>query len=81
MTKWEYKFIVMDLPTGEYDPTKEGEDDHLDVNIGSLNAEGDDGWEVVSLVPRMGAGNSYTFALLKRPKRVKATVRGSLAKL
>ena len=68
MTKWEYKFLVMDLPIGDSHKSTKEEDDPLDINEGSLNEEGENGWEVVSVIPGMGAGKSYTFALMKRPR-------------
>jgi len=64
---WEYKFLVLSLDVAitskkDADPLEQAEKD--------LNAEGADGWEVVSLLPNMGKGESWTIALLKRPKAV-----------
>lgn len=58
MTKWEYSFMVLDL---------EAADDSIEMSERSLNEGGQEGWEVVTILPRMGAGRSWCYALLKRP--------------
>jgi hypothetical protein len=63
---WEYKFFVLSLDiaiTGEKDA------DPLHQAASDLNAEGEVGWEVVAVLPKMGKGDSWTIALLKRPRR------------
>lgn len=52
---WEYEFVLFSF-------------DDLDDAEKTLNAEGSQGWEVISLVPKMGKDDSWTIALLKRPK-------------
>ena len=59
MTSWEYRFEVLDLVS---------DDKALDESTQELNRFGKDGWEVVSLIPKMGAGQSWCIVLLKRPK-------------
>jgi len=44
-------------------------DQSLDEAQNQLSALGEAGWEVVSLVPKMGKGESWCFALLKREVR------------
>lgn len=61
---WEYHFEVMNLDSpGPADPLA----DPLGDEEKRLNALGKDGWEVVAMLPKMGKGNSWTIALLKRP--------------
>jgi hypothetical protein len=52
--KWEYHFEVLAL-----DPLEESEQ--------RLNALGNERWEVVAMMPKMGASDFWTIALLKRP--------------
>jgi hypothetical protein len=63
---WEYKFIVFSLTSSVI---------HGSQNRGPfeeaeswLNQEGSEGWEVVSLLPKMGADDAWTIALMKRQK-------------
>jgi hypothetical protein len=63
---WEYKFLVFSLTSSVI---------HGNQNRGPfdeaeswLNEEGSAGWEVVSLLPKMGSDDSWTIALLKRRK-------------
>ena len=58
--KWEYKFTVFTVVGLASGGTDEAEN--------SLNSEGNDGWEAVSLINGMGADGSWCLALLKRPK-------------
>jgi hypothetical protein len=66
VAKWEYKFLVCSLTSSvmheiqDRGPFEEAES--------WLNLEGSEGWEVVGLVPKMGANEAFTVALLKRPK-------------
>lgn len=66
ITKWEYKFLVCSLTASvmheiqERGPFEEAE--------GWLNREGSEGWEVVALVPKMGANEAFAVTLLKRAK-------------
>jgi hypothetical protein len=66
VVKWEYRFLVCSLTSSvmheiqDRGPFEEAE--------GWLNRAGSDGWEVVALVPKMGANGAFTVALLKRPK-------------
>lgn len=53
--EWEYLFELLTL-----DPFEESEQ--------QLNALGSKGWEVIAIIPKMGKGDSWTIALLKRPK-------------
>jgi hypothetical protein len=63
---WEYKFLVLNLDVA----ISGGKDANpLDQATSDLNAEGGFGWEVVGVLPKMGKGNSWTIALLKRPRR------------
>ncbi len=60
---WEYKFEVMDLWT----PMSGSKDaDPLEEAEAQLNELGQQGWEVVALLPKMGKGETWTIALLKR---------------
>ena len=60
---WEYKFLVLAL-----EPANDS-GDTLSDNEAALNREGADGWDVVTLLPKLGAGESWTVALLKRRSR------------
>ena len=63
---WEYKFLVFSLKSSvihEIQPQGPFEEAQT-----WLNQEGATGWEVVSLLPKMGADEGWTVALLKRPK-------------
>ena len=63
---WEYKFLVLSLDIAN----SGGKDANpFDQATSDLNAEGGVGWEVVAVLPKMGKGNSWTIALLKRPRR------------
>jgi hypothetical protein len=57
MARWEYKFEVLDL---------EGSEKSLAEIQEELNRLGSQGWEVASIVPKIGAGESRCVALLKR---------------
>lgn len=57
MAQWQYRFEVLDLVSS---------DQSLDESQKQLNAWGEARWEVVSLVPKMGNGESWCLALLKR---------------
>ena len=59
MPTWEYKFEVFDL---------ESKDNALDEGEKQLNALGDEGWEVVTVLSKMGHKGAWGIALLKRPK-------------
>ena len=59
VSKWEYKFEVFDL---------EAKDNALEEAEKQLNGLGDQGWEVVSVLPKMGYEGKWGIALLKRPK-------------
>jgi len=65
MAQWEYQFEVLDLVSS---------DESLDKSKNQLNALGNAGWEVVSLAPKMGKGESWCLALLKRETRIGVTV-------
>jgi Domain of unknown function (DUF4177) len=52
MQTWEYKFLII---KDEIDPDK---------MLQSLSELGKDGWEVITLIPRLGSSNYI--ALLKR---------------
>ncbi len=73
VTRWEYKFLVCSLTSSvmheiqDRGPFEEAE--------GWLNREGSEGWEVVALVPKMGAKEAFTVALLKRAKATSSEVR------
>jgi hypothetical protein len=45
------------------------------------NELGEDGWEVVAVIPKVGTGNTWTYAPLKRPLMPKAKVTGRQAKI
>jgi len=57
MAQWQYRFEVLDLVSS---------DQSLDESQKQLNALGEARWEVVSLVPKVGKGESWCLALLKR---------------
>lgn len=57
MAQWEYRFEVLDL---------QGSEKSLDDSQNELNRLGQLGWEVVSLVPKMGKGESWCMTLLKK---------------
>jgi len=60
---WEYKFLVLSLNVA----IGGGKDaDPLDEATIELNGEGKEGWEVVAVIPKIGKGESWTIALLKR---------------
>jgi len=63
MAQWEYQFEVLDLQGGEKS---------LDESQNELNRLGRLGWEVVSLVPKIGKDESWCVALLK--KEIKTAV-------
>jgi hypothetical protein len=67
MAQWEYRFEVLDL---------QGSDESLDESKDELNRLGHLGWEVVSLVPKMGAGESWCVALLKRETNTAVAAHG-----
>jgi hypothetical protein len=63
-SKWEYKFIVFSLTSSVlHEIDKQGPFEEAQT---WLNQEGAAGWEVISLLPKMGSGD-WTIALLKRP--------------
>jgi hypothetical protein len=63
---WEYKFMVFSLTASVIEGnTHQGPFEEAEI---WLNQEGAAGWEVVSVLPKMGAGESWTIALLKRQK-------------
>ena len=64
MTKWEYRFVVLGLGP---DSKKAKESDPFSDVEAALDAEGSEGWEAVSVIPKMGKGDSWTFVLMKRP--------------
>ena len=55
---WEYHVEIL-LGKGEAGLDEAQED---------LNKLGAQGWELVSVTPKMGAQDSYTFAYFKRPQ-------------
>jgi hypothetical protein len=55
---WEYKFLPFDLGGGKRTEACEAE----------LNSEAANGWEVVTVMPKMGSNESWCIALLKRLK-------------
>ena len=59
--KWEYRFHILDFGN------KSDERPFGNAEV-ELNELGDEGWEVASVLTKMGAGNSWTLALLKRIK-------------
>ena len=60
MAKWQYKFHVFDLESNVDTPLEETEKE--------LDQLGEEGWEVISVLSKMGKGQSYGIALLKRAK-------------
>ena len=64
MTKWEYKFVVLDfnLEPGNEQPL-------IDLNETDLNRMGADGWEVVSVVSEGNSTHPQSIALMKRMKK------------
>ena len=60
VTTWEYKIEVLDFLMDKDEPLRGIE--------AQLNELGKQGWEVVSVTPKMGRGDSWTFVYLKRPK-------------
>jgi hypothetical protein len=56
--KWEYRFEVLDFSSSE---------SAIENATSELNKAGKDGWEVVSIMPKMGHKESWCIALLKRP--------------
>ncbi len=61
-TKWEYCFEILDFLGDKTDDRPFGN------SVDDLNKLGDQGWEVASVLTHMGAGNSWTLALMKRIK-------------
>jgi hypothetical protein len=59
MSKWEYKLLVFDL---------EAKDNALEEAEKEFNDLGAQGWEVVSVLPKMGYKGKWGIAVLKRPK-------------
>ncbi len=59
---WEYKFLPFDLSGGE------GMDERMDAFEAEVNSEAANGWEVVTVMPKMGFHESWCIALLKRLK-------------
>jgi hypothetical protein len=57
MARWEYKFETLDL---------EEREKSLDQIQSDLNELGRAGWEVASILPKVGSDGSRTVALLKR---------------
>lgn len=67
MVKWEYQFTVISLDPNAW----AGEESQmLAKSKQTLDAQGEQGWEVVSLVPMVGPLGSISEAtiLMKRPK-------------
>jgi hypothetical protein len=58
---WEYEFLIFSL--GGHGG------DQMDKAQAELNAAGAEGWEAVSLLPKMGKDESWCIALLKRPRK------------
>lgn len=58
MPMWEYKFVVFSLGEHADEPFEEAK--------GQLNIEGANGWEVVTVLPKMGKKESWCVALMKR---------------
>ncbi|MCZ6774366.1 MAG: DUF4177 domain-containing protein [Proteobacteria bacterium] len=50
---WEYRFLLIDINT-------------IDESESLLNSQGNDGWEAVAVIPKVGAGDSWTIVLMKR---------------
>ena len=59
MTRWEYQLVVIDFTSSKA---------NLDTTREELNNSGREGWELVTLLPKMGANESLTIALFKREK-------------
>lgn len=57
---WEYKFLVFSLGGHGDETMKRSEEE--------LNAEGADGWEAVTLLPKMGKNECWCIALMKRQR-------------
>ena len=57
---WEYKISILDWLREK--------DDSIGALEGDLNELGAQGWELVSVTPKMGKNDSWTFAYLKRPR-------------
>jgi hypothetical protein len=60
MQKWEYEFQVFSLA---------GKGNDIEEATKRLNEAGDEGWEIVSVMPKMGKNDSWGIAVLKRPKQ------------
>lgn len=58
MAPWEYKIAEFDIEAG---------DSFIDLLETSFDGEGKDGWELVSVLARVGTKPSYV-AFFKRPK-------------
>ncbi len=60
-TKWEYRFEILDFGA-------KTDESPFGSSVDELNRIGNQGWEVASVLTHMGAGNSWTLALMKRIK-------------
>lgn len=60
-TKWEYRFEILDFGA-------QTDERPFGSSVDELNRLGNQGWEVASVLTHMGAGNSWTLALMKRIK-------------
>jgi hypothetical protein len=59
LTKWEYKFIGFMFG-------KNSDNNATSENL--LNFQGDEGWEIVTLMDGSAHGADWHIALMKRPK-------------
>jgi len=57
---WEYKIEVLDL---------QGAENSLVESEKQLDSLGRQGWEAVSFIPKVGKGDSWCLAVLKRQTR------------
>lgn len=60
LIKWQYRFQPFDLNSGE-DPLNRSEKE--------INEFGEEGWELVNLVPKMGCEGNWCIGAFKRQVR------------